>query len=84
MLENQEKFTARETQDAAAARNFMGKLGMSNSLEAKRVINNMLNCRVTKRHIDIADIIYGPKSVEALSGSTSWKKSPIAAIHLGP
>lgn len=43
VIENQKRFTSREVRDAALARDFMGKMGVSNSAEAKRVINNMIN-----------------------------------------
>jgi hypothetical protein len=68
------KLTKREVDSGAEARYFMGQLGISSSIAAKRVINNMLNCKVTERAIDIADAIYGPRPYQSLSGSTKKLK----------
>jgi hypothetical protein len=84
VLENQSKFTAREVAAAAEARHFMGQMGFSNSIAAKRVVNNMLNCKITERAIDIADIIYGPRSYQSLSGSTKKLKTTAAAEAIIP
>jgi hypothetical protein len=78
--ENKSKFTAREATAAENARLFMGKMGISNSIAAKRVINNMLNCSVTERAIDIADAIYGRRAYQSLSGGTKKLKT-LAAVE---
>jgi hypothetical protein len=70
VTENMTHFTTDECKRAAEARLFMGRLGSSNSMSAKRMMKNIHNCSVINRDVDIADIIYGPKSVSALMGES--------------
>ena len=84
VTENMTHFTANECKRAAEARLFMGRIGSSNSLSAKRMIRNIFKCAVTDRDIDIADMIYGPKAVSALMGESNKRKAPAADIILRP
>jgi hypothetical protein len=67
--QNQRNFTARESKEAEDARLLMDQIGITNSVAAKRVFNNMLNCKVTERAVDVADLIYGPRSFRSLNGN---------------
>jgi hypothetical protein len=84
VLENQSYFPQRDIDGASLARDLMGKLGICTLVEAKRVIYNMLNCKITVRDIDNADVIYGSRSYRSLSGNAKWKKSPLATLDLAP
>jgi hypothetical protein len=84
VLQNMERFSREEIRRAQEARLFMAKNGFTTSQEAKRMAGNMLNVNVTSRDIDIADILHGSKCPFFLQGSSKWRRSPAAAVMLGP
>ena len=46
------------------------------------MLNTVINANVTSRDIDIADIIYGPKSFETMMGNIKRKKVNSHKIEL--